>query len=116
MKKKDVELLKGSIGKWLKIKQSVKAVDVGADNCSLCVKYFEKECEGCPIYEYTGEEGCADTPYDKWHDHQEDLHDLGDWGDEHHRFVDCDKCAKLANEMLGFLVGLLPVKEIKKIL
>ncbi|MCK5132372.1 MAG: hypothetical protein KAR40_09515 [Candidatus Sabulitectum sp.] len=115
MKKKDVELLKGSIGKWLKIRRSVKALDRGVDNCSLCIGYSEPVCDGCPVKEHTGSYDCRQTPYVEWVKHQEGQHNL-EIEDPFHRFHGCKECTRIASDMLGFLVGLLPVKEIKKIL
>lgn len=113
MKKKDVELLKGSIEKWLKIKQSVKALDTGTDNCSLCIEYYGKGCIGCPVKKHTGKVDCQETPYFKFSDHQRERHGIEY---SRHRVADCKKCSRFSGEMLGFLVSLLPVKEIRKLL
>jgi len=34
-------------------------------NCALCEEYLNNvgDCEGCPIYEYTGAKYCRKTPY-----------------------------------------------------
>ena len=117
MKKKDVELLKGSIGKWLEIKRSVTGLDRGADNCDLCIEYFDTDCEGCPADNHGRGMQCnGDSPYGKWFDHHLEVHDQHDEDSLRHRHVDCKECVVLADDMLGFLVTLLPVKEIKKLL
>ncbi|MCK5132420.1 MAG: hypothetical protein KAR40_09760 [Candidatus Sabulitectum sp.] len=115
MKKKDVELVKGSIGKWLEIKRSTKGSERGPKDCSLCIEYHENDCEGCVVKEHTGKIFCDGTPFPRWWVHQKDEHGAR-IGSSNHRHINCDECTKLANEMLGFLVGLLPVKEIRKIL
>lgn len=113
MKKKDVELVKGSIGKWLEIKRSITGLDNGARNCSLCVEYITGSCDGCPVKKLTGEDYCVGTPYRQWTIHHEKVHSKYS---SRHRVKGCNECSKLASEELGFLVGLLPVKEIWKVL
>lgn len=113
MKKKNVELIKSAAGKWLEIKRSVKAIDRGALDCSLCQEYQDSGCKGCPVMGRTGRNNCDGTPFHIWRKHQAGAH--AHHGDRH-RVSYCKVCTNLANDMLGFLVGLLPVKEIRKVL
>lgn len=113
MKKKNVELLKGSIEKWLEIKRSTKVFERGAYDCSLCQEYQNSGCSGCLIKERTGQNNCFGTPFHVWREHQEGIHTHHT---NRHRVSYCKECTNLANDMLGFLISLLPVKEIKKIL
>jgi len=32
-------------------------------NCALCFRYYDLDCEGCPVYKRTGYTECSDTPY-----------------------------------------------------
>lgn len=45
--------------------------DTGRDVCPCCKK-FGINCTGCPIREYTGQESCAGTPFERVEDG--DLH------------------------------------------
>lgn len=38
-------------------------------SCALCKKYYNNNCEGCPIYESTNKDGCQDTPFDTMDNH-----------------------------------------------
>lgn len=103
MTKRQVELLKGSIEKWVKIKQSVKAAEKGPYDCTLCDEYHKKGCNNCPIEKHTGRTFCDDTPYIAWGSHQRKTHGKGI---PRYRAAGCNECSKLASNMLGFLVGL----------
>jgi len=57
---KGEDALELSIEKWQDIKKSGEAVKIGFSNCALCHLYNTQAnhtayCEGCPIYEKTGE-------------------------------------------------------------
>lgn len=69
-----LEALKGSIEKWRKIVKE-GGENKGTENCPLCQLFHccanqsvtEKNCcKGCPVYEYTGAQGCHYTPYVKY--------------------------------------------------
>lgn len=32
-------------------------------SCALCKLFYSSNCEGCPVFEKTGEAGCKGTPY-----------------------------------------------------
>ena len=36
------------------------------NNCPLCRLFFDGECEGCPVSQFTGEAYCEETPYWEW--------------------------------------------------
>ena len=58
--------LRGSIRKWQKVVNG-KGIEMGADNCPCCkIWWADKDCEGCPIREFTGSTDCGDTPYAQW--------------------------------------------------
>ena len=63
--KETMKALNGSIKKWRDI-VSGKGTDEGGDNCPLCQMF--PFCEGCPVMDKTGEEGCEKTPYCAWID------------------------------------------------
>ena len=74
--------LEESIKKWER-NAEIKFLDdavMGWNNCPLCaIFYFDKQgftsCKGCPVYEFTKLIGCANTPYDRAED-AEDNRDL----------------------------------------
>lgn len=62
--------LERSIKKWERIILG-RDVDKGMENCALCKKFADKEdylteCEGCPVYEKTGQTHCRNTPYENF--------------------------------------------------
>jgi len=81
--KKSIQLLKESIDIWKAAHEKLIAVKGkmglfngaflsindneiychGYLNCPLCKNYFDNDCNGCPIKEYTGRESCVNTPY-----------------------------------------------------
>jgi hypothetical protein len=55
--------LKASIKKWDNLANAKSLPDhPNGDNCPLC-KLFSARCDGCPVMERTGFDGCAETPY-----------------------------------------------------
>ena len=36
---------------------------ISSQNCAYCATYLLRNCEGCPIKNYTGRANCSDTPY-----------------------------------------------------
>jgi len=107
MNKRTLKALKGSIRKWKKIVAGT-GKDQGTKNCALCKAFIDMGCEGCPIKDRTGYDGCNLSPYDDWVEHLEDCHD---------RTVDdaylslepeCNACKELAQKELDFLISLLP--------
>ena len=58
--------LRGSIRKWQKI-ADMTGIDEGPDNCPCCkIWWKDKDCEGCPISQFTCSTECMDTPYTQW--------------------------------------------------
>ena len=62
-------LLKLSILKWKTIVAFMEKYpereirDGGKESCACCLVYFDRYCEGCPIYDFTGHTCCDWTPY-----------------------------------------------------
>jgi len=72
--KKQSDLLKESIKKWVDIIQG-SGCDHGADNCALCKEYriekyiderYTADCTNCPVKQTTGYNFCKETPYIVW--------------------------------------------------
>jgi hypothetical protein len=51
-------------------------------DCACCIEWYNSDCNGCPIYQYTGKTMCDGTPYQnvrtaiknntsKYNDHQQ---------------------------------------------
>ncbi len=59
-----------SIQKWetvVRLRQLGLTVEDGAGvTCALCRKYNKKTCDGCPVKERTGLDGCSRTPYTRY--------------------------------------------------
>ena len=96
--KKQSDLLKESIIKWEGIVNRTK-VDRGTKNCVLCKKYYDNDCKGCPIYEFTDFTDCYNTPYWDWVD-STDVEDIPYENTN-------DKTQKAAEDELEFLKSLL---------
>lgn len=58
--------LNDSINKWSKNAEATTPHEytTGVSDCPLCLIFRNVECEGCPVFETTGEEGCNGTPYE----------------------------------------------------
>lgn len=60
------EALLASIAHWERIKKGVDTAWRSHD-CALCLLFNntdeESTCEGCPVYDATGQIYCRDTPY-----------------------------------------------------
>ncbi len=100
--------LKSSIGdKWMGIRYR-GGKDNGPKDCELCLLYYLSDCRGCPVYEFTGEEGCDNTPYEAWREHQTYFHadSLYPWTIR----PDCKECESICDEQIAFLESLLPYK------
>lgn len=55
-----------SEAKWEVIAEKAVIEDGGRTTCGLCMLYYDDNCGGCPIAEYTHTEYCHDTPYYEW--------------------------------------------------
>jgi len=104
MDKKTLKALKGSIKKWIGIRDH-GGFDSGPDNCALCQL---NSCEECIIYKKTGSKGCDNTPYQAWSVHIREIHKINFCNNF---FCQCDICKKLANEEVKFLQSLLPKEK-----
>lgn len=86
--------LRGSIAKWRAIVEGT-GEDKGIDNCPLCLKFNSRYpaknlgCNGCPVYQRTGQDSCSGTPYDEY-------------------LSDKRGTTELAQAELDFLISLLP--------
>lgn len=93
--------LEGSILKWEKICKDRRSVDNGMENCPLCKEF--SECIGCPVNVKSGD-GCSNTPYDNWCEHQYNVHDVA--GGIRRRQKGCKICDELVQAELDFLRSL----------
>lgn len=62
------EALEASIAKWEGYSKatSFESVHLGINACPLCRLFFiSHRCNGCPVYKYTRQRGCAGTPYEQ---------------------------------------------------
>jgi len=53
---------------WQRLLACTTADDVEVEgyhdwSCAYCRQYLDNDCQGCPIFEDTGQEGCHGTPY-----------------------------------------------------
>ena len=59
----------GSIKKWEGIELGSE-IDLGMDNCALCQEFFVNErgifCKNCPVFKFTGDGYCENSPYNVW--------------------------------------------------
>jgi len=105
--------LKESIEHWRRVASGTMkpGESVGAPHCALCLAFNHTHaghiaCEGCPVFERTGKQGCVGSPFDPF---EENL----DWMDESEfsRWLDTQEARTLAAAELAFLESLLPDSE-----
>ena len=104
MDAKTLVALRGSIRKWQAIVNKT-GEDQGPYNCPLCLLFNSPEhpsrrstmCRGCPVFDYSGDIGCHNTPYETWDECDQD---------------DSEGLAKAAQAELDFLISLLPEGEL----
>ena len=102
MDAKTEEALHECIAHWEEVVKAKKPdeVQIGPKFCALCGLFFTKTlCEGCPVAEVTGEEGCDGTPY------YDVFRAIRFWEDGDASREDFQKAAQ---DMLDFLKALLP--------
>lgn len=105
MDAKTLKALEGSIKKWEKIVAG-KGCDRGSNNCPLCKMFIRNQfCDGCPVANYTGKDGCQGTPYASF-----------DWSGESTYTsrgykVAGPKSLQAAKDMVAFLKRLRPRKK-----
>ena len=65
MDPKTLEALRASIAHWKENEQVTDIDDakLGSKHCALCKLFHSQYCEGCPVFERTGEDSCSNTPY-----------------------------------------------------
>ena len=115
MKAKTKQALLESIQHWERLAngESEKGEWTGPDDCSLCKMFaewhrgYELNCEGCPVYEKTGEHGCWNTP----HERMSDLCNTAQTEIEMERLKDTTEFYVAAQAELEFLKSLLPKDE-----
>ena len=92
-----IKLVEESIQKWENVLKGGK--DLGASNCPLCKTFlYGQECKGCPIFSYTGAEGCENTPYYDWISHQNKNH-----SNREYYGIFCKECVQLCEKEIEFL-------------
>lgn len=67
MDEETLTALKASIEHWRgnETAQTWEEISLGPKSCALCRKFYGSGCDGCPIKESTGKDGCRGTPYDR---------------------------------------------------
>ena len=109
MLKITIKALKGSIRKWERIVDGT-GVDRGPNNCPLCDRFYwenKSTKDNCPCNRILGRcNGCDDTPYEEWSDHQDDEHREK----RSPRKAFCPECKRIAQAELDYLRGLLPAE------
>ena len=118
--------LKQSIKKWektAKLTSAKKIAETVLDNrsCPLCEMFNQYglnygnrlRCDGCPVYEKTGEQFCDDTPFVKVHQVHQDLQDAyyHDIKPIKHMASHIKKFKEAAQKEANYLKKLLPKKE-----
>lgn len=66
MDAKTLEALKASIAKWERNAEAKTPTEyrIGESDCPLCSLFiYPDRCEGCPVFDRTGERFCKGTPY-----------------------------------------------------
>ena len=58
------DALTASVEKWRK-NAAGPALDgaMGSNNCPLCFMFIWADCQGCPVFQATGQEECGGSPY-----------------------------------------------------
>lgn len=94
-----------AIEHWKEIERG-EGIDLGADSCSLCMKFTDEDCTGCPVRERTGLRECRGTPYSNWSNAQ---YMLGrrSWDIEQSQVADTTELQSLARAEREFLESLL---------
>jgi len=64
--RQSLRLLDESIAHWERMTAKPSGREEPTmSQCPLCQAYYEEGCRGCPVFKYTGQPGCAGTPYGK---------------------------------------------------
>ena len=107
MDDKNRDLVLESINYWKQIAKG-KAGSTGVSGCALCREYNKPltNCYGCPVFSFTGQPYCINTPYKDWAAHHHQAHEY--MGGIAPLYVQCDDCRDLAVKQVDFLESLLP--------
>jgi hypothetical protein len=97
----DEELLIKTIEHWKRIKDGDD--DADGETCPLCIRYRERDCEGCMIYENTGLKYCRGTPYEVLRNHEFACHADNIYGLTNQ----CATCEKIIEQEIEMLESLL---------
>jgi hypothetical protein len=103
LSKRQIKGIKGSIKKWVGIKEG-KVADEKGSNCLLCKMYAKNSCSFCPASIKVGIGNCCKTPYWDVRDHLHGHH----FGGGGFRDMDCQECDTLIDAEIDFLKSLLP--------
>ena len=61
------QALRWSILKWRALLRAARRLGVPirsyAESCALCELFYEKDCNGCPVFEATGGRECVKSPF-----------------------------------------------------
>lgn len=89
-----------TIEHWLRVYNGEE--EIGSSTCPLCEKYNKglQPCEGCPIYENTGQRWCRNTPYIEVSNHFDTHESLT-------RAMGCSTCSDLISKEIDYLVDIL---------
>jgi hypothetical protein len=98
--------LQGSIQKWTRIVNDPTVFEHGVQDCPLCELFKDRyeeddwdECTGCPIAEFTGDECCDGSPYERWNF----ANSFDDWKSPDRWRANTPEKRKAAKAMLRFL-------------
>lgn len=104
MDEKTLAALRGSIEKWRGVAAG-NIEDRGWRNCPLCKKFRVvatdglSVCDGCPVSERTGQDGCHGSPY---------------WAFDDTPYYPRREYKRAARAELDFLISLLPTEEMRR--
>lgn len=106
MDAKTLEALNASIAKWERnaVAETSNAYLISKYDCPLCALFYNDFCEGCPVFERTGETRCDATPYVQAVERRRKWIDTGD---KRHVYATHTAARKEA----AFLKSLLPASE-----
>lgn len=65
MNSRTLKALNASIAHWQDnaSADSPGAAKVSSEDCALCSLFFNRDCKGCPVSNFTGATACDGTPY-----------------------------------------------------
>ena len=105
MNAQTLEALKASIAKWERNAEATSPYEfrTSAGDCQLCELFLNYDgCEGCPVFERTGERRCKGTPYVTAFAAKTDWFDAA--------YGAADRAHAAARDEVAFLKSLLPVQ------